>query len=177
VTPYRTGFVVVHGWPASGKSTVAPPLARELGLPLLAKDEIKEALMDGLGRPESVPESRRLGRAAVRALLRIAGRCPGAVMDSTWFDDTLPAVRALPGPRVEVHCVVPLEVARNRYHERARSRHAGHLDAARTPGELWGRPSAPLGIGPVIEVDTTVPVPVDALAARVARLLERGGPG
>jgi adenylate kinase family enzyme len=42
--------VLVAGWPGSGKST----LATELGLPLLSKDEIKEALMDGLGRPETV---------------------------------------------------------------------------------------------------------------------------
>jgi hypothetical protein len=50
---------------------------------LLAKDEIKEALMDGLGQPETVAESQRLGRAAVLAMLRVASRCPGAVLDST----------------------------------------------------------------------------------------------
>lgn len=38
-------FVLVTGWPGSGKST----LAAALGPPLLAKDEIKEALMDALG--------------------------------------------------------------------------------------------------------------------------------
>ena len=38
-------FVVVSGPPGSGKSAVAEPLARELGLPLIAKDTIKEALM------------------------------------------------------------------------------------------------------------------------------------
>jgi hypothetical protein len=36
-------FVLVAGWPGSGKSTLAAALAAELGLPLLAKDEIKEA--------------------------------------------------------------------------------------------------------------------------------------
>jgi adenylate kinase family enzyme len=41
----------VAGWPGSGKSTLAAALAAELGLPLLARDEIKEALMGGLGRP------------------------------------------------------------------------------------------------------------------------------
>jgi adenylate kinase family enzyme len=39
-------FVLVAGWPGSGKSTLAAALASRLGLPLLAKDEIKEA---GLG--------------------------------------------------------------------------------------------------------------------------------
>jgi predicted kinase len=34
--------------PGSGKSTLAAALATELGLPFLSKDEIKEALMDGV---------------------------------------------------------------------------------------------------------------------------------
>ena len=73
----RGWFVLVADWPGSGKSTLAAALAAELRLPLLAKDEIKEALMDGLGRPETVAQSRRLGRAAVLVMLRAAGRCPG----------------------------------------------------------------------------------------------------
>ena len=76
--------MLVAGWPGSGKSTLAAALAAELGLPLLAKDDIKEALMQGLGRPETVAASQRLGRAAVLAMLRTARTCPGAVLDSTW---------------------------------------------------------------------------------------------
>jgi AAA domain-containing protein len=67
-------FVLVAGWPGSGKSTLAAALATRLGLPLLAKDEIKEALMDALGRPQTVADSQRLGRAAVLALLRVGRR-------------------------------------------------------------------------------------------------------
>lgn len=54
-------FVLVAGWPGSGKSTLAAALATRLDLPLLAKDEIKEALMDALGRPQTVADSQRLG--------------------------------------------------------------------------------------------------------------------
>ena len=79
----RDWFVLVAGWPGSGKTTLAAALATELGLPLLSKDEIKEALMDGLGPPGMVAQSRQLGRAAVLAMLRVAARCPGAVLDST----------------------------------------------------------------------------------------------
>jgi len=57
-------FVLVAGPPGSGKSSLAAPLATKLGLVLLAKDEIKEALMGVLGPPATVDESRRLGRAA-----------------------------------------------------------------------------------------------------------------
>lgn len=89
-------FVLVGGWPGSGKSTLARALAFETRLPLLAKDEIKEVLADGLGRPETVTDSQRLGRAAVLVMLQVARRCPGAILDSTWFDYTRPLVTALP---------------------------------------------------------------------------------
>ena len=167
----RDWFVLVAGWPGSGKSTLAAGLATELRLPLLSKDEIKEALMDGLGRPEAVAESRRLGRAAVLALLRVAARCPGAVLDSTWFGYALPLARRLPGRLAEVHCMVPLDVARTRYRDRAAGRHAGHLDADRTDAELWGEPVRPLGLGPVIKVDTSGPVDIPQLAAALSRIL------
>ena len=160
-------FVLVGGWPGSGKSTLGVALAAELGVPLLAKDEIKEALMDGLGRPVTVPESRRLGRAAVLAMLRVAQRCPSAVLDSTWSGYAVPLLRRLPGPLVEVHCAVPVELARERYLARAGHRHAGHLDDQRTEDELWGARHRPLGLGPAIEVDTSGPVDVPLLAMRI----------
>ena len=42
-------FVVVNGPPGSGKTTISADLAERLGLPLFAKDAIKEALADHLG--------------------------------------------------------------------------------------------------------------------------------
>jgi predicted kinase len=172
--PAAGWFVLIAGWPGSGKSTLAAALAPELGLPLLAKDEIKEALMDALGRPQHVADSRRLGRAAVLAMLRVARRCPGAVLDSTWFDYALPIARALPGQLVEVRCTVPLEVARARYQARAGHRDAGHLDDARSNQELWGESSRSLGLGPVVEVDTITPVDVARLAAALDQVFSAG---
>jgi hypothetical protein len=63
--PANSWLVLAAGWPGSGKSTLAAALAAEPGLPLPAKDEIKEALVEGLGRPETAAASQRLGRAAV----------------------------------------------------------------------------------------------------------------
>jgi predicted kinase len=40
--------VLVSGVPGTGKSTIAGPLAAELGFALLAKDTIKEVLADEL---------------------------------------------------------------------------------------------------------------------------------
>ena len=172
--PARGCFAAICGWPGSGKSTLAAALAAEMGLPLLAKDEIKEALMDGLGRPETVAESRRLGKAAVLVMLRAARTCPGAVLDSTWFDYALPLARALPGRLIEVHCTVPLDLAKARYRARAGQRHAGHLDDARSAEELWGEPPRPLGLGPVVTVDTSGPVDIGGLAAELAHGVAAG---
>ncbi|MBV9417187.1 MAG: AAA family ATPase, partial [Solirubrobacterales bacterium] len=73
-------FVLVAGPPGSGKSTLALPLASELRLPLLAKDAIKEALIEVLGAPATLEDSRELGRASVMALLTVASTSPGAVL-------------------------------------------------------------------------------------------------
>ena len=157
--------MLVGGWPASGKTTLAQALAPALGFPYLSKDEVKEALMDALGPPSTVAASRALGVAAVHAVLRAARGCPGAVIDSTWYPYTLPLVRALSGPFVEVRCRVDIEVARARYNRRTRDER--HLDRLRTDAELWGSDVAPLGVGPLIEVDTNHPVDLRDIHLRV----------
>jgi len=162
-------FVLVGGWPASGKTTLARALASELRIAYLSKDEVKEALMDRLGAPTSVEESRRLGGAAVAAVLRAACGCPAAVIDSTWYPYSLPLVRELPGPFVEIHCQVSLNIVRERY--RTRKRDHRHLDASRSEDELWDDEVLPLGVGPLLDVDTTEPVDVISLASRIKALV------
>ena len=46
---YIGSLVVVTGIPATGKSTFARDLSSRLGLPLISKDDIKEAMADSLG--------------------------------------------------------------------------------------------------------------------------------
>lgn len=164
-------FVLVAGPAGSGKSSLATPLARELELPLLAKDEIKEALMAVLGPPATVEESRRLGRAAVMAMLAVAAASPGAVLDSTFYPYTVAHLEQLPGKLIEVRCQCPRELAQARYEARAAGRHAGHLDAERPSEELWNEHHlVPLGLGPLIEVDTSGAVDVGAVAGRIRAL-------
>src|SRR5436305_1540351 len=131
-------FVVVSGPPASGKSTLAPALARGLKLPLLAKDTIKDALMSKLAVPD-VDASRRLGRAAVAAMLAVAAESPvGAVIESNFYRTVaVNDLRDLPGTVIEVFCRCSVEEAERRYKARAGTRHAGHFDHVRTRAELW----------------------------------------
>ena len=174
--PERTPvFVLVAGPPGSGKSTLAAPLASELSLPLLAKDAIKDALIEVLGAPATVEDSRELGRAAVMSILTVARTSPGAVLDSTCYPYTLPHLRALPGQLIEIRCVCPREVVEARYRARSASRPAGYFDSERPSEELWNEHHlAPTGLGPLIEVDTTDQVDVAALAARVRSAVADG---
>ena len=59
--------ILVTGIPASGKSTMAKYLSKELGIPMFSKDEIKERLFDTLGF-QSREEKVRLGVAAMERL-------------------------------------------------------------------------------------------------------------
>ena len=162
-------YVVVSGPPASGKSTLAPPLAAALGLPLIAKDTIKDALMDQLGAP-SIEASRELGRAAVRAMLAVARQCPGAVLESVWHRSrAVEELRALPLPIVEVFCRCDPETIHRRFRARATTRAAGHFDVERTTDELWNDDVAePVDGGwAVIEVDTARPVDLERVTAAI----------
>ncbi|MFT3874917.1 MAG: hypothetical protein QM708_00580 [Propioniciclava sp.] len=49
----------------------------------------------------------------------------------------------------------------------ARRRDARHLDNQRSQAELWGQPVAPLGVGPLITVDTATCVDLHALARQI----------
>lgn len=167
---YMVGFVLVGGWPGSGKTTLARALASELDVAYLSKDEIKEALMDALGVPSTVEQSRELGRAAVSATLRAAKGCRAAVIDSTWFPRSLPLVRELPGPFVEIRCRVHADLVRERYRDRVRDDR--HLDDLRSEEELWGSEVAPLGVGRLVEVDTANAVDISALADQIRSYLK-----
>lgn len=162
-------YVVVSGPAGSGKTTLAAALAPALGLPLIAKDTIKEALMTVLPAPD-VATSRTIGTASVAALFAVAAQAPGAVLESVWHRSrSLPDMAGLPGNIVEVFCRCDRAVAAQRYARRAGTRAMGHLDAERTAAELWNdevaRPVA--GGWPVIEVDTTTPVELGPLIAAI----------
>jgi len=167
-------FVVVSGPPASGKSTLAPDLAHALGLPLVAKDVIKEALLSALPAAD-LDVSRQGGRAAVTAMYAVAASSPiGAVVESTFHRSaSLADLHDLPGPVVEVFCRCDPATMRERHAARSAERHPGHFDGERNDDELWSpEVTEPVAGGwPVIEVDTTRAVDVDELAVLLRALM------
>jgi predicted kinase len=176
IAPVGRRLVLVTGPPGAGKTTIAVPLAAELGFPLLAKDRIKETLHDALGLEPGLAWSRRLGGAAVELLWALAADAPAAVLEANfWPDDPRVRSRLLslcPTP-IEVHCQCPLDECRRRYEMRAPVRHPVHvdLDTARTVAATFERSARALSLGPVIMVDTTSPVDVHVLAAEVLQRL------
>jgi len=173
--PPRT-FVIVSGPPGSGKTTLGEALAPALGLPLIAKDTIKEALMSVLPVPD-VETSRALGTASVAALLAVAAQSSGAVLESVWHRSrAVPDLQRLAGSKAEVFCCCDPEVAARRYAARTGNRAAGHLDSARTAGELWNPEVAvPVAGGwPVLEVTTDTPVEIAPLLRRIQGALTSG---
>ena len=69
----RPCLVIVTGPPGSGKTTLARRLARDLRLPLIAKDDIKETLFDALGWRDR-EWSMRLGHASTEVQYHMLAR-------------------------------------------------------------------------------------------------------
>jgi predicted kinase len=162
--------VLVSGCPGAGKTTVAVPLAAELGFTLLSKDRIKETLHDGLGAPAADRAwSRRLGAAAMELLWALAADAPLVVLEANFRPRSAyerGRIGALAAPPVEVRCACPLDLAARRYNQRAGARHPVHVVEELAADDL-AEFDRPVGIGDVIAVDTTGPVDVAELADKV----------
>lgn len=169
--------VMVSGAPGAGKSTLALPLAEALGLPLLSKDLIKERLADVLGqRDEPHAWSTALGSATMELIWTLAALSPAVVLEANFRPKSAYERRMLSGlggRLVEVYCRCPPQEASRRYSARSLigERHAIHT-LRDLPAPLLAEFDAPVGLGHVIEVDTTAPVDIEALAASVRALLD-----
>jgi predicted kinase len=170
-------LVVVTGMPSSGKTTVAEGLARQLRLPLIAKDEIKQSLYESLGA-DDVASSGRLGAAAYTLIFALARAMlasgVSAIVEANFFRDQEHEFAALPPHRLmQLHCEAPLTVLLERYANR--SRHAGHHDAEKIKGlpeRFESGAHSPLRLpGELIQLDTAQPVELDAVAGRIRTLL------
>ncbi|XAS65335.1 AAA family ATPase [Pseudarthrobacter sp. So.54] len=170
-----TGVILINGLPGSGKSTLARELAATLDLPLFSKDACKESLWTGSRAPDPA-ESSALGRRAVALMWAAIAATPGpAVVESFWYAPRdLHLLRAdlrSSGKSVDVEVWCSLAPATARQRCRTRERHRVH-HAAENDGVVWAewaRQAAPLGLAPVLDVDTEEKVDV----FRLCRALEQ----
>ncbi|MFV0491234.1 MAG: ROK family protein [Pseudorhodobacter sp.] len=183
VVPALTGkrLVMVNGVPASGKSRLAAGIAERTGWPVLALDTIKNPFLE---RIEGVDRefNRILGQASYKAIFSTIAEAPeGAtfVVDA-WFGfqptEVLQDHLAMAGiDRIaEIWCHAGPDVVRERYLARAGDRLPGHPGAeyAKELFILAGR-AHPIGLGPVLKVDTGgAAVALDKVANWAKRSLE-----
>ena len=177
-------IVLVGGAPGSGKTTLARRLGPALALPIVAKDDLKESLLETLGAPDRAA-SAALGRAAMH-LLYTAGRRVleaggGVILESNFYPglaepDLAPLLRL--APAVQLLCGGDPETISRRYVERnARGeRHPGHFDAVQAPRvrqQLLAGTFRPLDLDtPVLRVDTTGPAAAGGYDPSFAAILD-----
>jgi predicted kinase len=154
-------LVIVGGAPATGKTTLARQLGRSLDLPVITKDDVKEALAAPFQTGDR-DWSRQLGVAAYSVLFAVAERVlaggQGLILESNFrcgiSDPPLRALAAL-APTVVIVCRTPL--ARERFAKRAaRGRHRVHIDNAVLDDWTGDDSAHQIDIGtPRLVVDTT----------------------
>ena len=169
--------IIVTGIPASGKSTVGQAVAAALGLEMLDKDEILEALFisRGVGNADW---RRELSREADEELKEKALRSDGAVISSWWHhpasnvDTGTPVewLTSLPDVVVELHCICSPNIAAERF--MTRQRHEGHLDRYKTHAELltsFEQQAAlgPVGLSRLVQVNTERSVELAPVLAQI----------
>ena len=179
-------LIIVHGRPATGKTTIARELAERLHIPLITKDDIKESLFESLGWSDRA-WSRKLGAATYRILMYVAESSLKAgrslMLESNFPFESNPEFQALaertPFHAVQVICQAAPQTISERFERRqgGGTRHPGHaapdlMDEMRR-GEHTS-PTVPLELlGEVLEIDTNdfQSIDLDSLVERLSLIL------
>jgi len=140
-------------------------MAQQINLEFLDKDEILESLFETKGIGDAEWRS-KLSRESDRLLQERAMKSDGAVIVSWWRHPLSKSPSGTPvdwlsqlnSEGVEVYCICDPRVAATRFQKR--QRHEGHLDQNKLHADLVDSfkeqaELGPLGIGRLIEVDTS----------------------
>lgn len=160
-------LLIVTGLPATGKTALGETLAKELGLPFIYKDGIKETLFDALGTGD-LEWSHKLGSATYELFDYLLGALMpvgiSLVLESNFEagkseKSIAKLIKKHDYIVVQVLCKTEGTTLVERFEERANSgeRHPGHVDDLdrMRPVLMKGR-IEPLPLdGPLIEIDTT----------------------
>jgi predicted kinase len=180
-----TTVVLITGHPASGKTTLARFLAKELALPTLCKDDIKEILYDALGWSNKELWN-QISAATWSLLYRQVDILLEAHIDCIVESNFDPRYANLRWQKltqqftlqlIQIRCECDPDILMMRYRERIQQgmRHPGHADQSDNPAlhELVQR--GPIGWIAVeserISVDTTH-LAIEGYASIVKRIRE-----
>jgi predicted kinase len=182
-------IIIVTGKPAAGKSTLANWLSKELQIPLVSKDSIRELLFDRLGWNDR-PWAQLLGRASIDMMFYFANTelatGHSIILDNSFnpemsnsrFQDLLNKHHA---DSIQIVCASDRETLFKRFKTRAEigNRRPGHGDSE-VLNELYENLANDdplvLDIGSeIIEVDTTDFEKIDyqKILKRVKAFLDR----
>lgn len=160
-------LVVLQGVPGAGKTTLMSRLAKDLSLPAVAKDEIKENLYEIFGTVD-LAWKEMLGRASIRMLYELIDELLAAkqsfIVENAFFSQyAVPQLTELASKHnaeiIEIYCHVSIDVAKQRFVERQKSgqRHPGHRDDLHAKyiedEKFWAR-YQPLNIGTSFTIQT-----------------------
>lgn len=139
--PRQTVLVVVGGASGAGKTRLSRALADRLNWPVIARDDLKEVLLDAFP-PADRDESTRLGGPSwplmYAVLDRLIGRVPGVILEANFRagrSETELLSRVQQCETVYLHCTTEWETVAKRLQARKDdpSRHPGHFDAEAFP--------------------------------------------
>jgi predicted kinase len=166
--------VLMSGYPGSGKSTLARQLAERLNFALISKDALLMTIYSAFEfGPGDAAASLRTGNAAWAVFWQQAGNCPNVVLDTniqSRNEQQIQSLKSLDAWIVEVRCVCPPDVAVARYAERAKIGHPAQRYTSLDQERLQAY-AEPVGIGALLEVDTSLAVDLAQVTADLRRLL------
>lgn len=161
-------LIFVNGHPASGKTTLARKLGKDLGFPVFHRDEFKENLWDNLGWEDPVLKQ-KIAQTSYKLLYQITQQFLNSnqsfILESNFshqFDSPLfrKLLKKSPFRLIEIHCSAKPDILFQRFSKRASNdRHTGHGDTLRLDEFKikFQQPHLPLQIpnSTSLEIDTS----------------------